>query len=87
MNTTSVLVEHLLSGVQAMVWFTLLTLSIFGFDWINPEKFKGFETLSSFVLLAITYPLGIFIDNLSDILLLKRSRFIKDTHIKMYILW
>jgi hypothetical protein len=82
MSTTAVLVEHLLSGVQAMVWFTLLTLSIFGFDWINPEKFKGFETAISFASLALIYPLGVFMDNLSDTLLAKRIKKLKLKHIK-----
>ncbi len=82
MNTTTVLVEHLLSGVQAMVWFTLLTLSIFGFEWINPEKFKGFETALSIASLAIIYPLGVFMDNLSDTILSKRIKRLKAKHIK-----
>jgi hypothetical protein len=82
MNTTTVLVEHLLSGVQALVWFALLTLSIFGFEWIDPEKVKGFETALSFASLAIIYPLGVFMDNLSDTILAKRIKKLKQKHIK-----
>jgi len=82
MSTTSVLIEHLLSGIQAMAWFTLLTLSIFGFEWIDPEKFKGFETALSFASLAIIYPLGVFMDNLSDTILSKRVKKLKIRHIK-----
>jgi hypothetical protein len=82
MNTTTILVEHLISGVQAMIWFILLTLSVFGFEWINLEKLKGFETILSFVALVFAYPLGVFIDNLSDILLLNKSKKIKLKHIK-----
>ncbi|MBK8372977.1 MAG: hypothetical protein IPL20_16845 [Saprospiraceae bacterium] len=82
MNTTTVLVEHLLSGVQAFIWFVLITLSIFGFDWIHPESFKGFEAFLSFGSLAIIYPLGVFMDNLSDTILSKRVKKIKCSYIK-----
>jgi hypothetical protein len=82
MNTTTVLVEHLLSGVQAFIWFILITLSIFGFDWINTESFKGFEAFLSFGSLAIIYPLGVFMDNLSDTILSKRIKKIKCRYIK-----
>ena len=81
MNTTTVLIEHLLSGIQAMIWIALLTLSIFGFDWINLEKFNGLETVLSFVSLAIIYPLGVFMDNLSDTMLASRIKKLKSQHI------
>lgn len=82
MSTTTVLIEHLLSGVQAIIWIALLTLSIFGFEWIDPEKVKGFEAAFSLVTLSIIYPLGVFIDNFADTLLFKRTQRLKLRHIK-----
>jgi hypothetical protein len=66
MSTTALFIELLITGVQAAIWLALLILCLLGFDWINPERLKGFEVLLAVVLLPIVYPAGVFIDNLAD---------------------
>jgi hypothetical protein len=66
MSTTALFIELLITGVQAAIWLTLLILCLLGFDWINPERLKGFELTLTVVLLPIIYPAGVFIDNLAD---------------------
>lgn len=66
MSTTALFIELLITGVQAAIWLALLILCLFGFDWINPERLKGFEVMFAVILLPIVYPTGIFIDYLAD---------------------
>jgi hypothetical protein len=66
MSTTALFIELLITGVQAAIWLTLFILCLLGFDWINPERLKGFEVLLAVILLPIVYPAGVFIDNLAD---------------------
>jgi hypothetical protein len=66
MSTTALFIELLITGVQAAIWLALLILCLLGFDWINPERLKGFEVALAVVLLPIVYPAGVFIDNLAD---------------------
>ena len=66
MSTTALFIELLITGVQAAIWLALLILCLFGFDWVNPERLKGFEVMFAVILLPIVYPAGIFIDYLAD---------------------
>lgn len=69
MSTTEVLFEHLLGGIQAIIWVSLIILSALGIEWIDFENIKNFNYAFSLVALAFVYPLGVFMDNLSDKLL------------------
>ncbi len=82
MSSTNLIIEHLISGIQAMIWLLLCILCIFGFENIDFEKVKEYETILAFVMLSFTYPLGIFINNLSDKILQSKNQKIKKTYIK-----
>jgi len=66
MSTTALFIELLITGIQAAIWLALIIFCLLGFDWINPERLKGFEVLLAVILLPIVYPAGVFIDNLAD---------------------
>jgi hypothetical protein len=66
MSTTALFIELLITGLQSTIWLTLLILSFLGFDWINPERLRGFEIMMATILLPIVYPTGVFVDYLAD---------------------
>lgn len=66
MTTTALFIELLIAGLQSAIWIGLIVLSVFGTDWINLERLKGFETILAVILLPIVYPLGVLIDYLAD---------------------
>jgi len=83
MTTTALIIEHLISGVQCLVWLILLVITLLGFDWIKLDQIKGTETFILPVLLAIAYPLGIFIDNLADDIFKRGERKITSNVLKV----
>ncbi|MBT8363809.1 MAG: hypothetical protein KJP23_03825 [Deltaproteobacteria bacterium] len=66
MSTTAIIVEHLISGLQACIWIFLIVLMLFGYNWINLDRVKAFSTLLTMLTIAILYPIGIFIDDIAD---------------------
>ncbi len=66
MNTTSLFVDLLISGIQVAIWLCLLLASFVGADPAALRELKGWELPIAVVLLSIVYPAGIFIDNLAD---------------------
>lgn len=66
MSTTALVIEHLITGLQAAIWLSLLVLAAFGWNWINLSVLKDFTTILTFVGLATVYPIGIFVDELAD---------------------
>ncbi len=66
MTTTALFVELLITGLQASLWLLLVTFCFLGHEWINPERLKGFEAIIAIIALPIVYPLGVFVDYLSD---------------------
>jgi hypothetical protein len=66
MSTTALVIEHLITGLQAAIWLSLLVLTAFGWNWINLTVLKDFTTILTFVGLAVVYPIGIFVDELAD---------------------
>ncbi|MBW4556914.1 MAG: hypothetical protein KME59_13385 [Trichormus sp. ATA11-4-KO1] len=66
MSTTALVIEHLITGLQAVIWLLLLVLTAFGWNWINLTVLKDFTTILTFVGLAVVYPIGIFVDELAD---------------------
>lgn len=70
MNTTAILVEILIVGIQGSVWLTLIILSIFGCGWVTPvvQAVKGWEIILSFISLSVFYTVGIFLDRVADVL-------------------
>lgn len=66
MSTTALVIEHLITRLQAAIWLSLLVLTAFGWNWINLSVLKDFTTILTFVGLAAIYPIGIFVDELAD---------------------
>jgi hypothetical protein len=66
MSTTALVIEHLITGLQAAIWLSLLILTAFGWNWINLTVLKDFTTIFTFVGLAVVYPIGIFVDEFAD---------------------
>lgn len=77
MSTTAIIVEHLISGLRAAIWLTLLILTLLGYDWLELNHAKDFAAQISFVALALVYPIGIFIDEVADFLFAKWSEKIR----------
>jgi len=80
MSTTALFIELLITGLQAAIWLILLILCVLGFDWINPERLKGFEAMIAVLLLPIVYPAGVFIDYLADRLFNRWEMKIRETY-------
>lgn len=69
MNTTNLIVEFLVIGIQVALWMTMLFLMIFGVNSFQAAKVENSGTLITAALIAVSYPIGIVIDNLADLLL------------------
>ena len=82
MSTTDLLIEHLITGIQTAIWIILLSLTFSGIDETLMEFLKANETLVLFLTMALIYPLGIFVDNLSDKLLDWKDKQIRDKEFK-----
>ena len=64
MSTTNLFVELVVIGVGAILWLILLTLALFGFQWLQIKV----EILLALVipLLSLIYLLGIIVDRVAD---------------------
>ncbi len=78
MKTTALLIEHLITGIQAAVWIALIAVSYFGPAQLKLDAIKGFEAVAALLVLSIVYPVGVFVDNLADFLLKNWSEKIRD---------
>ena len=67
MSTTTLFVELLIIGLQACVWLFLVVYSTIGVNsiLIVAEKFGKFPTLTTALVFALAYVLGIFFDKLA----------------------
>ncbi len=70
MSTTVVFVEFLIAGMQASVWLVLIFFSIFGLEPISRVSaiVHDFSALSTLVLIALWYTLGIIIDQIGNVI-------------------
>ncbi len=68
MSTTSVFAELLIVGIQTSVWIILLIFSFVGYDWATTllPKMKDWAILTTIIVVAIWYTLGIIIDRLAN---------------------
>ncbi len=78
MSTTSVIIEHLICGIQSLIWIIFTVLTLTGFHWIDLEIFSKYVSQITLIALSIAYPLGIFIDEVADLLLGKRNKKIRN---------
>lgn len=66
MSTTAVIIEHLISGLQAALWIILLMLVVFGYSWVPWEQLKSIPAEVTITAFAVIYPIGIFFDEVAD---------------------
>jgi 8-oxo-dGTP pyrophosphatase MutT (NUDIX family) len=64
--TTAIVSEILIAGLAALVWISMLLLTIFGTGWVDTSALDGWEALTTIFVLAAAYVLGIFIDRAAD---------------------
>lgn len=77
MSTTLLFVELLIAGIQVVVWFVLLILTVFGYEWIfafPAEALRDWQLLITAVILSFVYVLGILFDRLADLMFSKWDR-------------
>lgn len=79
MSTTTVFVEILVIGLEALVWIALLASSMFGLDWLSnlAGAFKNAETSTTLALIGVAYFIGILMDEVCDALLEPWSAYIR----------
>ncbi len=82
MNTTNLIVEFLVIGIQVAGWISLLILILTGTNWLEIGKVKEFVPAIIGLLIAISYPIGIFVDNFADYILGKKDKKIRNEFIK-----
>jgi len=73
MATTLIFAELLITGIQVAIWLFILTLSVFGIDWLanfDGTQIKDWQTIIAIIGLSIVYVLGIVFDRLADALFL-----------------
>ena len=68
MSTTSLFVELIVVGVGAAIWLALLTLALFGYEWVQVPADKALSIPAAIPILAVVYVLGIVSDRMIDIL-------------------
>lgn len=78
MKTTNLIVEFLIIGIQTSSWIILLFLCFFGLDWVSWNKIKEIGTPVIGLILSISYPLGVIIDNSADLFLSKKVKSLKN---------
>jgi len=82
MSTTTLFVDLLIIGIQVAIWLVLLFLSLFGVEWIDLAKVKGWEATIGVLLLPLVYPVGVFVDHLADALLSSWRKRIRDKYVQ-----
>src|ERR1051325_5492741 len=59
MSTTTLIVEVVIIGFQALIWMVLIILVFLGYDWIDLSKLKDWATPISLAVISISYTLGV----------------------------
>lgn len=77
MKTTQIIIEHLIAGIQMLIWLALFVFSLTGTDWYTPEAWHINGTAALAIAVAFVYPFGIIIDNIADKLLKGREKKIR----------
>ena len=65
MNTSALIVQLLIIGIQVLAWVSLLILSISGYTWVSEIEIKDYLGLFVLVAIALSYTLGSVIYGLS----------------------
>ncbi|HKP37676.1 MAG TPA: hypothetical protein VJT71_12540 [Pyrinomonadaceae bacterium] len=62
LKDTSIILELVLIGFQAIIWISLLILTVFGFSWVHLEGLKQWSTELSVGLVGVAYMMGVIFD-------------------------
>lgn len=73
MKTTQLIIEHLIAGIQMMIWLLLLIFTVTGTEGFSLSEMGINDTVALSIAVAFVYPLGIIIDNMADLLLKNRE--------------
>lgn len=79
MNTTTILIENLIQGLQTFAWIALVAFSFFDYKLLNMNLYKDYLAPASFLALASFYWLGIVVDTMYYHLFIQRheARWVK----------
>ncbi|MBN1184796.1 MAG: hypothetical protein JXB49_21095 [Bacteroidales bacterium] len=68
MNTTAMFVEILIIGLQSIIWFGLLIITLFGENWLIllRDFSEGYESIIVILIIGFCYTMGIIIDRIAD---------------------
>lgn len=62
LKDASIIFELVVIGFQVMVWVLLLTVAIFGYEWISLDSIKQWSTEISVGLVGVAYMFGVIFD-------------------------
>jgi hypothetical protein len=77
LNSTQLFIEQLLSGFLTLIAIALIFASIFDLNFGDISSYSDYEGIIFLLIVACSYPLGIFSDNLADEILKKWEKRIK----------
>jgi hypothetical protein len=62
MNTTALIAELVIVGLQVMIWLSMIIALISGYNWLNPDNVEKIAAPLTVLLLAVSYTIGIVFD-------------------------
>jgi hypothetical protein len=62
MNTSALIAELVIIGLQAMIWLSMIVTWISGYQWIDLDKLGKIAVPLAVVMVGVAYTLGIVID-------------------------
>ena len=62
MNTTTLIVELVIIGLQAMIWLAIIVVLVSGSQWVSLDEIAKLSTLLSVIMIVVAYTLGIVFD-------------------------
>lgn len=72
MNTTAIVIEHLIIGIETALWIVFFVLGLYGYSWI-PVLTLPSQVFFIMLSVLVVYPLGVFMDEFSDWFFHKQS--------------
>lgn len=79
MNTTTILIENLIQGLQTFAWIALVTFSFLDYGLLDIHLYRDYIAPASFLALASFYWIGIIVDTMYYHLFIQRheARWVK----------
>jgi hypothetical protein len=64
MNTTTILIENLIQGLETFAWIALVIFSLWDYRLLDLHRYKDYLAPISFLALASFYGLGVVVDTM-----------------------